>query len=469
MPKLPALSPSIAAVLAVATAAFSGVALVLVLGLGFWNVHRNTVQLLGEQLEVTSALIAAAIDPTLPPPALSRRIHGMAVRAGGVGFVLDDADRLVAYPQIASGLLQPGARAGEHDAIIAAFLSAKARLEPLTAPGMEGYLVAVRGDHYGVAVRRLDQRPDWRLGVYLLRPSALDLVSPLQRLLLSTLAAALAVALLSWGVARARLAPLGEITRAAEGMVGPEAAAVASVHDRGGAELRRAGRAINRLRELVRIYDGLLPRGLARRLAAAPGLLTPRRDPVTVLASGLAGFGTLVGDLDEAAGADLLRRHLSLLAGRVGAAGGTLLEVSGDGTLALWGGPERDQASGGHAARALQAARAIVALTADENARRQAEGLAPFRLCLGIATGEALVGDIGPVGRITLTALGPPVGLARRLERACRSLRADEAQVRCLVTRATFDAADSGEGEPVSLPPGVADEEVLALRRTKRS
>lgn len=465
MPKLPSFRLSIAVFLALAAAVLSGLALVVVLGLGFWNVHRNTVPLLSDELEIVSALIAAEINPTLGSAALSRRIDGMAVRAGGVGFVLDDADRLVAYPQIATGLLQPGVRAAEHDAIIAAFLSPKARIEALSSPGMEGYLVEVRGDHYGVAVRRLSQRPDWRVGVYLLRPSALTLISPVQRLLLISLAAVLVVALLTWGLARGKLVPLGEITRAAEGIAGAEPTAVASVHDHGGPELRRAGQAINRLRELVRIYEGLLPRGLARRLAATPGLLKPHRRLVTVMASGLTDFTGLTRDLDDETAVDLLRRHLTLLSGRIGAAGGTLLEVQGDGVLAYWEGSGEDAVTGGHADRALQAARAIAGLTAEENARRQIEGLAPFRLCLGIASGEAVVGDIGPVGRITMTALGPAVSLARQLERACRTLPADGAAVRCLVTQTALAAAAASESaEPVRLPAVRVDEEVLALR-----
>ncbi|HZD24852.1 MAG TPA: hypothetical protein VE631_01225 [Alphaproteobacteria bacterium] len=438
--------------------------MIAALAAGFWNVHRNTVPLLGEQLEVALTLIAANLDPTLPPPALSRRIDELAVRAGGVGFLLDEQNRLVAYPQIGSGLLAPGVKAAEHDAIIAAFLSPKARLERLAAPGMEGYLVEVRGDHYGVAVRRLSARPEWRLGLYLLRPSALLLASPLERLLLSALAAALTVALLIWALARSRLAPLREIARAAEGLAAPEPMAVASLYDRGGPELRRTAQAINRLRELVRIYDGLLPRDLARRLAAAPGLLKPRRAPVAVMASGLIDFTGLVGQLDDAAAVDLLRRHLSLLAGRIAASGGRLIEVSGDGIVALWGGLDAGETEAESAACALQAAGAIAALFAEENAGRRAEGQAPFRLCLGIAAGEAVIGDLGPVGQIALSALGRPIVLACKLQRACRSLPAVRGEVRCLATRAVLPAAGSTMGEPVSCPDVTVEEEIVALR-----
>lgn len=465
MPKLPRLSPPLAVVLATAAALLAVVAMAVVLALAFRNLHRNTVALLGERLEVALALIAEGLDPTLSPTALSRRIDRLALHAGGVAFVLDAENRLVAHPQIASGLLKPGLPARRADAIIAAFLSPKARLAALDGAGFKGALVEVRDDDYGVALRPFPGRADWRLGVYLLRPSALDLIAPALRPLQALLAAALVVALLSWGFARYRLKPLGALTRAVEGMAGPEPTAVASLADAGGPELRRAAQAINRLREVVRIYDGLLPRALARRLATAPGALRPRRSEITVLATGLAGFAEVAGALDDEAAVELLRRHLTLLSGRIQASGGSLVEVRGDGVLAYWGVPESgpEGGAGGHAVRALQAARAIARLVEAENDRRRAEGLAPLALCLGIAGGEALVGDLGPAGRITLTALGPPVALARRLERACRARAGTDGAVRCLVSQATLAAADAGAGEAADLPDELAGTAARAL------
>jgi class 3 adenylate cyclase len=255
------------------------------------------------------------------------------------------------------------------------------------------------------------------------------------------------VALVAWALSLRLLAPLRPLAEATEGLAGDDPARVPALRLQGAPELRRAAAALNRLREVARIYDGLLPRHLARRFTASPQALRPGRREVTVLATGLAGFEALTAGLDDEARVELVRRHLTLIAGRVAARGGLVLQVRGDGLLALWNGFGD---APGHGQAALACAREIAALVAEQNRAREA----PFRLCMGLATGEAVVGDIGPAGRVSFTALGPPVALALRLERACRTA-ALAGDVRCLA------AMPGADGAPV---PDLAEASVVALR-----
>jgi class 3 adenylate cyclase len=445
MAPMPKLRLPLAAVLAPAAAAFAALAILAVLVAAFLNVYRNTVPLLADQAEVLLAALDVLADPALAPEALSRRIDRLAVKAGGVGFVLDAEDRLVAHPAIATGLLRPGVEARANDAILAAIHDPKLVADTFDRGGMKGWLVAVRGDHYGVALKAHSRRPEWRLGVYLLRPSGLDLFRPADRLL-PTLGVALLMLMLATGLLAHRLVgPLKGIAAAAEGLAGDEPTRVPPLSPRGTPDLRRVAAAINRLREVARIYDGLLPRALARRFSATPLALRPRRREVTVLATGLAGLNSLTRGLDDDATVELVRRHLTLVAGRIAARGGHVFQVRGDGLLALWNGLDEQP---DHAARAFACVRDIARLVSEENAGRRA----PFRLCLGLASGGAMVGDIGPAGRVSFTALGAPVALARRLERACRTAPL-EGDVRCLA------AASGIEGEPVA---GIAKADVRA-------
>lgn len=452
MALLPKLRLPFVAVLAPAVAALAALGLLVLLVSAYWQVQRNTVTLLAQQAEVVLAALQALADPALPPAELSRAIDRVAVRAGGVGFVLDAEDRLQAHPGIAGGSIRAGAPAKQHDTIIAAFLDPKQVLEDFSRAGMQARLVAVRDDHYGVVLRPLARRADWRLGVYLLRPSGLDQLAPIERLLWILLAVVLALALLTWLISRRLLRPLRGIVAAAEGLTGADPTRVAPLQVRGVSELRRAAGAINRLREVARIYDGMLPRPLARRFSTTPRILAPTPRQVTAMATGIEGFADSLAAGGEAEAIERLRRHLTLIAGRIAATDGLLAEVAGDRVLALWNvfGDQPD-----HARRALEAAREIARLAAAE----RVDGGAPLRPCLGIAGGSATVGNLGPAARINFSALGTPIGRARGLERACRALPPSGA-ARCLVDAETLGAAGIG-GETATVFPGDAGAMIL--------
>lgn len=134
---------------------------------------------------------------------------------------------------------------------------------------------------------------------------------------------------------------------------------------------------------------------------------------ITVLVSDLRGFTalaeranaeTVVGWLDDYFGAmvEVIFRH-----------GGTLDKFVGDGLLAYFGAPE---AQSDHAERAIRCAidmqKALVRL----NEVRASRGLPGLRMGVGVHTGVALVGDVGPTSRREYTAIGDAVNVASRIE-----------------------------------------------------
>jgi adenylate cyclase len=81
-----------------------------------------------------------------------------------------------------------------------------------------------------------------------------------------------------------------------------------------------------------------------------------------------------------------------------------------DGILA----PPKLQAD--HADRACRAALAMRSAIAAGKAVRGSEGKAPARLRVGIHTGSAVVGNIGPSERINYTVVGDTANFAQRCE-----------------------------------------------------
>ena len=98
---------------------------------------------------------------------------------------------------------------------------------------------------------------------------------------------------------------------------------------------------------------------------------------------------------------------------------GTLDRYTGDGLVAFWGAPI---AIVDHADQAVDAAMRIVANVDRYNLERKSQGLAELRVRIGIASGSALVGDLGTPFRIAYTAVGDCINLASRLQQLSREL-----------------------------------------------
>ena len=154
--------------------------------------------------------------------------------------------------------------------------------------------------------------------------------------------------------------------------------------------------------------------------------LLPRRAEITVLIADMQGYTRLTRDSTLEQAARLTKGFLDELTGPVLAHRGTLDRYTGDGLVSFWGAPI---AHDDHADRAIDAALAIVGNVSTYNLRRVAEGLEPVTVRIGLASGSALVGDLGTPFRIAYTAVGDCINLASRLQQASR-----EAGVNVLVS-----------------------------------
>ena len=149
--------------------------------------------------------------------------------------------------------------------------------------------------------------------------------------------------------------------------------------------------------------------------ARAPSpLATPldgEHKQVTVLCGALAEAPTLAARLGPEAMYHLMRDVLALAQDTVQRYGGTLLQVSGEGFLALFGAPVAQE---DHARRAVLAALELrQRLRTPDALRGQPHGVA---LRLGLHTGPVVVGPLAHDPQRPYTAVGDTLALATRLQ-----------------------------------------------------
>jgi adenylate cyclase len=166
------------------------------------------------------------------------------------------------------------------------------------------------------------------------------------------------------------------------------------------------------------------PRILEHVLAQASSeTLAGGRREMTVLFGDLVGFTSLSERLTPLVMVTLLNRHFGLQALAVQEHKGVVDKFVGDSIVAFWGPPFVKAEE--HATLACHAAEAQ--LLALDTLRREVPDITGLRrdapridLCIGVCTGEVVVGNIGSENTRSYTVVGDSVNLAARLERANR-------------------------------------------------
>ena len=140
---------------------------------------------------------------------------------------------------------------------------------------------------------------------------------------------------------------------------------------------------------------------------------------ITVLFSDMAGFTAISERLAPERLTLFMNEYLGIISEQILAHGGTLDKYVGDAVVALWNAP-LDIAD--HALRACIAACRIQEKLIEIGPELENRfGVAP-RTRIGIATGSAIVGNLGSNCRFAYTAVGDSVNIASRLETANKVL-----------------------------------------------
>lgn len=166
---------------------------------------------------------------------------------------------------------------------------------------------------------------------------------------------------------------------------------------------------------LQRAFGYYLAPSIVERLSSAetlPALGGEERE-VTVMFADLSGFTELSGRVTPQELVRQTNRALAAIAEEIDREGGYVDKFIGDAVMALWGAPTELQR---HGERAVKAALAIVERISLQLGRPDGKFSGGFRVKIGIATGVAIVGNMGGRSRLSYTAIGEIVNLAARFE-----------------------------------------------------
>ncbi|WP_061294769.1 adenylate/guanylate cyclase domain-containing protein [Herbidospora cretacea] len=176
--------------------------------------------------------------------------------------------------------------------------------------------------------------------------------------------------------------------------------------------LRMLHTAILRRDEQGERLSRLLPGGLADKLLG-DRLDRTERLTVTVLMSDVRGYSAIAEHTDPAVLAGQLNAHRRAMNAAILREGGTVMQYVGDAVMAVFGAPDPRP---GHAASAVAAARQMHA----RQRRLDADWPTPFRLGIGLCTGEVAAALLGSEERVEYTLVGDTVNLAARMQDLAR-------------------------------------------------
>ena len=163
--------------------------------------------------------------------------------------------------------------------------------------------------------------------------------------------------------------------------------------------------------EVHRLFGQYLSPQIARSLISDPrrAALGGQNRDLTALFADLQGFTPFTESRPPHETVVMLNRYFSAVVPVIFANGGTIIQFAGDAIVAIWNAPVEQPRHALAAARtALEMQRAIEAIVAEDRS------LPRFRV--GIATGAALVGNVGSEELRNYVAHGDAVNLAARLQ-----------------------------------------------------
>jgi class 3 adenylate cyclase len=172
-------------------------------------------------------------------------------------------------------------------------------------------------------------------------------------------------------------------------------------------------------REMGEALRRYVPEAVAARLSRGQSIEGGERD-VSVLFVDIRGYTTYSQQRAADTVFSVINRYTESVSAVIQRRGGTVVEFLGDGLMALFGAPDPCP---DHARVAVQAACEVID-TVRDLALGASDDEPPIAVGVGIASGEAFVGNIQTSDRLVYTAVGDVVNLASRIQGLTRELQA---------------------------------------------
>ncbi|HEY8380923.1 MAG TPA: adenylate/guanylate cyclase domain-containing protein [Microvirga sp.] len=158
-----------------------------------------------------------------------------------------------------------------------------------------------------------------------------------------------------------------------------------------------------------RVLSGRIERGVADRI------------PAVLWYSDLRHFTQVADQMEPEYLIPFLNDYADVIISSIHEAGGDVLKLIGDGTLAVFQADHPQDACG----CALKAYRLARSRLESLNEDRQARDLPTTKAYLGLHIGEVFYGNIGSRDRLDFTVVGPAVNEVSRIAAMCRSIEQD--------------------------------------------
>ncbi|MBF0382144.1 MAG: GAF domain-containing protein, partial [Magnetococcales bacterium] len=181
-------------------------------------------------------------------------------------------------------------------------------------------------------------------------------------------------------------------------------------------ELQIANAALDRANHLIRkTFGSYLSKEIVDDILDTPdGMrLGGEEKTVTVLMTDLRGFTALCDQMPAGDVLNMLNLYLGVMTEILQVYNGTIIEILGDGILALFGAPVTREDD---AQRAVTCALAMQNIMPAVNARNRIEGYPTLEMGAGINTGMVIAGNIGSNVRRKYGVVGQTINMAARLE-----------------------------------------------------
>jgi adenylate cyclase len=180
-------------------------------------------------------------------------------------------------------------------------------------------------------------------------------------------------------------------------------------------EMDTMGKTLAAMKACLRSFSLYVPQELVRSTLSSGHDVKPGGEirDLTVMFTDVADFTKIAEALSPEQLSQDLGKYFDIVEGAITQTGCLLDKFMGDGTMALFNAPELLP---DHAASACEAALSVQDLLRTFNTQRETEGRIPFHTRIGIAVGQAMVGNIGSSHRLAYTAIGDVVNLSSHLE-----------------------------------------------------